>query len=454
VLQIGFGSGETSGIGLGFGVEEYSIVEICPGVFEAGRFFKKINRSSYEDPRLRKIIMDGKNFVKLTDEKFDVIMNDSTYPGTTGSSALYTHDHFKQCRERLNPGGVQSCWVPLDMRPEDFRIMVRSFQKVMPHSSLWMANNTLNKHALLLGTLSPLEIDFQRVGKKLAERPDISSDLAVVNIHSVYDLLDCFVVDEGGLRKIAGGGPLNTDDKPFLEFGAAIRRDLDRCFMAVLRQISDNHSPVSRYVVNLGETEEKSRQEKATLEQYFTGTSHAFRGLLAMLRFDPEVMNREFEAARKANPQDRDVESCLDELRSEIEALVEAVGRMPRNAILKWRLGKKYFLLFGKALKWYGDLASVYSNLGEVYGELGNFTASSRNYEKALSLTSGSRRAYIFNRLAWAYFKQKEYSLALSAIEKAVELAPNDPDLQRLLGRRKEAVKRAAEGTQPSNSRR
>jgi spermidine synthase len=94
VLQIGFGSGETSGVGLAFGVEDYRIVDICPGVFEAGKFFEEINRGSYKDPRLRKIIMDGKNFVKLTDEKFDIIMNDSTYPGTTGSSALYTYEHF------------------------------------------------------------------------------------------------------------------------------------------------------------------------------------------------------------------------------------------------------------------------------------------------------------------------------------------------------------------------
>jgi spermidine synthase len=89
VLQIGFGSGETSGVGLAFGVEEYSIVEICPGVFEAGKFFEEINKGSYKDPRLKKIIMDGKNFVKLTDEKFDIIMNDSTYPGDGKLGALH-----------------------------------------------------------------------------------------------------------------------------------------------------------------------------------------------------------------------------------------------------------------------------------------------------------------------------------------------------------------------------
>jgi len=208
--------------------------------------------------------MDGKNFVKMTDEKFDVIMNDATYPGTTGSSALYTYDHFLECRNHLNPGGVLSSWLPLDLRPEDFRMIVRTFQEVMPHSSLWMANNCLNKHSVLLGSLSPLRIDFQRV-KKLVERPDIAADLAEINIHSVYDFLDCFVVDEDGLRRIAEGVPLNTDDKPFLEFGAAIKRDVDASFAAVLSDVVKHHSPVLLRVVNTGSTDTESAGVKAAL---------------------------------------------------------------------------------------------------------------------------------------------------------------------------------------------
>jgi spermidine synthase len=492
VLQIGFGSGETSGVGLAFGVEEYSIVEICPGVFEAGKFFEKINKGSYRDPRLNKIIMDGKNFVKLTDEKFDIIMNDSTYPGTTGSSALYTYNHFKQCREHLRPGGVLSCWVPLDLRPVDFQMIIRSFQAAMPHSSLWMANNCLNKHAVLMGTVSPTQIDFQRV-RKLVERPDISSDLAVINIHSVYDLLDCYVVGEDGLERMASGVPLNTDDKPLLEFGAAIKRDIEGCWIAVLVLLIEEHCPVEDITTNTGETEEESRQVQATLKQYFKGTGHALRGLLGILRGVPTTMDREFEKARKANPQDRDVDACLDELKSEIQKLVRAVGRMPKKAPLRARLAKRYLLqrdyelaaeqyvsflqleagnaavwnnlgicynkleqdakaigAFERAIKYDAGLVSAYFNLGDVYSRLGdNFAAASRNYEKALSLSPRSRTAYTYDKLARAYFMQKKYTLALGALEKALQLASNNPALQRHLQSRREAVMRAAEETQP-----
>jgi spermidine synthase len=490
ILQIGFGSGETSGVGLAFGVPDYSIVEICPGVFEAGKFFEDINKGSYKDDRLKKIIMDGKNFVKLTDQKFDVIMNDSTYPGTTGSSALYTYDHFKQCREHLNAEGVLSCWLPIDLRPEDFRIVLRSFQAVMPHCCLWMANNCLNKHAVLLGTMSPLSIDFQRV-KKMVERPDISSDLAEIKIYSAYDFLDCFVVGENGLRKMTGAGPLNTDDKPSLEFGAAVYRDIEGCWMEVLDSICWNHSPVSAFVVNTGETPEQSQQVRATLQQYFTGTRHALEGMLAILQGDPEIMKEEFDLATKANPLDRDVQNCLDELHAEIETLAEAVERTPANAQLRARLAKRHLLVhnyelgaeeyrqylqfeprdaaawnnlgvcyeglerfedalsaFKKAIQYDAGIIPAYLNMARVYEKLGDLPSASRSLEQILPVCPASQRAYVSDRLARTYFMQKKYKLALQILDSALEQVPGDSPARDYLLNRKDFVLRATREAQ------
>ncbi len=461
VLQIGFGSGETSGVGLAFGVEDYRVVDICPGVFEAGKFFEEINRGSYKDPRLRKIIMDGKNFVKLTDEKFDIIMNDSTYPGTTGSSALYTYEHFMQCRERLSPGGILSCWIPLDLRGEDLRLIFRTFQKVMPHCCLWMANNCLNKHAVLVGCKSPLKIDFQRA-RKLVERPDISSDFAIINIHSVYDFLDCFVVDEGGLRRIGGTGPLNTDDRPRLEFGAAIKRDEEGCLITAMKWLSREHSPVLPYLVNLGDTEEESQQVKSTLEQFYTGTSYALRGLLGILQGDPQIMNTEFEKARQANPLDRDVQSCLDELDLEIKALEVAVERTPGKAILRSRLAKRYLLLrnyeaageqYRNFLELEPDSAAGWANLGFCYKGLEQFEEAIWALKKAIECDAELVPAYlnladVYDRLARSYFMRKEYNLALETLEKALAVVPDDSDLRDYLENRRDFVMRAAKEAQ------
>lgn len=461
VLQIGFGSGETSGVGLAFGVEDYRIVDICPGVFEAGKFFEEINRGSYKDPRLRKIIMDGKNYVKLTDEKFDIIMNDSTYPGTTGSSALYTYDHFMQCREQLRDGGILSCWIPLDLRGEDLQLIFRTFQEVMPHCCLWMANNCLNKHAVLVGSASGLQIDFQRA-RKLVEQPDISSDLAIINIHSVYDFLDCFIVDEGGLRRIGGTGPLNTDDRPRLEFGAAIKREEEGCLITAMKWLSREHCSVLPYLVKLGDTEAESQQVKSTLEQFFTGTNYALRGLLGILQGDPQRMNTEFEKALQANPLDRDVQSCLDELDLEIKALVAAVERTPNKAILRSRLAKRYLLLrnyeaageqYQKFLELEPANAAGWSNLGFCYKELEQFEKAILALKKAIEYNAELVPAYlnlvdVYDRLARSYFMRKEYNLALEILEKALAVVPDDSDLRDYLENRRDFVMRAAKEAQ------
>ena len=85
----------------------------------------------------------------------------------------------------------------------------------------------------------PLRIDFQQISRQVG-RPDVSADLAVINVNSVYELLDCLVVGEAGMRTIGGVGPLNTDDRPCLEFGAAIKRDNEQCWIDILAAMSRN----------------------------------------------------------------------------------------------------------------------------------------------------------------------------------------------------------------------
>ena len=491
VLQIGFGSGETCGIGVDFDKSEdyeYVICDICPDVFEAGRFFKDINRSVYENPRLRKVIMDGKNFVKLTDEKFDIIMNDSTYPGTTGSSALYTYDHFMECREKLNPGGVLSCWVPIDLRPEDFDVIVRSFQAAMPYSSLWMVNNCVNKHSVILGTMGPMEIDFGRI-RELVARPSIAADLAVINIFSAYDFLDSLVVGEEGLRVIGGEGPLNTDDTPSLEFGASIKRDIEGCWITVLQEMVDNHTRPSKYIVGMDEA------IKNTFEQYYLGTGHALRGMIAILQGDPEGTQQAFTKASQINPLDRDVEGCIQEIYQEVEAFTKAVQRTPNNAVLRWRLAKRYMLLaeYGKAVEQYrtylslvaGDLnlealaqinlgvcykgmkeydnairafsnsisldngiVQAYMGLGAVYQRSGDFGKSVEAYLKAIPLSTRDNKVVIYLKLGRLYTDMEKYQLALDYADKTLELLPPHSEMWEFVNGRKPLLRKALEAAE------
>ncbi len=130
----------------------------------------------------------------------------------------------------------------------------------------------------------------------------------------------------------------------------------------------------------------------------------------------------------------------------------------PQNAAAWNNLGTCYkkleqfdkaVLAFEKAIEQDAGLMSAYFNLGQTQDMLGDFAAASQNYQKALMLSPRSMKTYIYDKLAYAYFMQKQYPLALGAIEKALQFAPNDPALLEHLQSRKKAVIRAADAARP-----
>ena len=87
-------------------VEYVTQVEIDRAVVDmAIEYLPKHSDGAYDDPRLNLVIDDGMNFVASTNEKFDVIISDSTDPIGPGE-VLFTSKFYENCKRCLNPGGV------------------------------------------------------------------------------------------------------------------------------------------------------------------------------------------------------------------------------------------------------------------------------------------------------------------------------------------------------------
>ena len=87
-------------------VNHVTQVEIDGAVIDmCRRFLPKHSDGAYDDPRATIVIDDGINFVRNTDERFDVIISDSTDPIGPGE-ALFTSSFYEACRRGLTPGGV------------------------------------------------------------------------------------------------------------------------------------------------------------------------------------------------------------------------------------------------------------------------------------------------------------------------------------------------------------
>ena len=89
-------------------VEHVTMVEIDSAVIEmAKEHLPNHSAGAFDDERAHIVIADGMDYVRETEERFDVIISDSTDPIGPGE-VLFTDDFYAQCKRILNEGGVMA----------------------------------------------------------------------------------------------------------------------------------------------------------------------------------------------------------------------------------------------------------------------------------------------------------------------------------------------------------
>ena len=87
-------------------VQQATMVEIDSKVIEMAReYLPKHSAGAFDDARANIVIADGIDFVRNTEQRFDVIISDSTDPMGPGE-VLFTDNFYTACQKILNPGGV------------------------------------------------------------------------------------------------------------------------------------------------------------------------------------------------------------------------------------------------------------------------------------------------------------------------------------------------------------
>ncbi len=87
-------------------VKRVMMVEIEPVVVElAKKYFPRVCGEAFADPRTQLIIGDGCAYVRDTQERFDVIIIDSTDPVGPGK-VLFEEAFYADCKRCLKPGGL------------------------------------------------------------------------------------------------------------------------------------------------------------------------------------------------------------------------------------------------------------------------------------------------------------------------------------------------------------
>ena len=213
-LLICFGAGNTAAaIAAHEVVRQIDILDLNDKVFETAPEFSDTNANVHLDPRVRLIHDDGRNFLNLTDQTYDLITSEPPPPLAAGVYRLYSREYYESALYHLSPEGLMTQWLPMYlMNPDVVDLAISTFLDVFPHTMIFTGFAT---DFILVGSRSP--IDPAILQKRFFESKQVVDDLAKTNVNGPMNLLARIVASDGELRGRYEGTQLILDEHNSLE---------------------------------------------------------------------------------------------------------------------------------------------------------------------------------------------------------------------------------------------
>ena len=216
-LVVGLGGGATAGA-VSVHNADVDVIELAGSVVRGARFFDAINYGVLSRPNVHLQVDDGRNYMMLTRQRYDVVTADVIHPIYAGSGNLYSAEYFALMRGVLAPGGLAVQWVA--GTEEEYRMIARTFLSVFPETTAWAGGS------LLIGSTQPLRLRRSDFERKLREA-GAAEGLRDLGVASFDQLRGLFTAGPDELRAFVGPGALLTDDKPLVEYFLSLPRDRD-----------------------------------------------------------------------------------------------------------------------------------------------------------------------------------------------------------------------------------
>jgi spermidine synthase len=405
-LVIGMGAGFTLGsVTAHPDLDAVKLVEIEPAVLAAQPFYAGVDGDPLSDPRLTVEFQDARNYLKTTNERFDVITSDPIHPWNANSGYLFTLEFYSMARQALNPGGIMCQWLPIyGLSIENFRSIVATFDAAFEHTMIWQ----MGYDAALVGSAQPFKIDFEDLERRLRQ-PSVRNQLEEIGLADPHSFLAELALDPGASSDYARGGIVNTDDNLYVEFASPASHGTP--------EISQNADRINEYrrepyldasFLAISETERRTldlhrKARFATLEIYFDGQNPAERA-------------KKVQQVLETTPGYRPAEIMLAKIRNNmaltllnaglgqaaVHAAEEAVALDPRNA-------------------------AAHRTLGTALLIVGRHADAVAELERSLALRPGRWRVLVL--LSVALEGEGRDSEAAQALRAAIAINPHNPDL-------------------------
>jgi len=451
VLSVGFGSGETTRSLSLHNLDRLDCVEIAPEVVRVSlEFFDHINLGEKLHDEVNMIFMDAKNYLHLTDTKYDVIINDSIHPRDFAENAsLYTKEYFENARKRLDKNGMIISWLPTYNMPESvFNSIVGTLMEVFPHVTAWYLTTHPAPLVLLAASTEQQQFSPKRIEKAI-DRGNVRENLSQINVYSSMELLCCYVADEKDLRTVTRDFSINSDYQPFVEFNTDLvtpQRQVFNKYVGDIRSLS-----VYDHIDWAGFNPQEKQRWLSDFQKLYEGLNYL---LMAYGADDKDKLNYcsrglrvipghkalvDYLAEVEKELVSKSVGMILSGRADEALALAEhALSTDPQLAV-GWIIKSNVMLHTGKlrraltaaeqAVQAQPDDANAHLNLGIVFSRTRHFEKAVRQYEQALRLFDKKddigdyELAQILDMLVSACAAAGRFEQAEKNAERAVELA-------------------------------
>jgi spermidine synthase len=213
-LLICFGVGSTaSALAALPQVKSIDIVDVSRDVLEmSDLLFPEARRHPLRDPRVKVHVEDGRFFLQHSARRYDLITGEPPPPKLAGVASLYTREYFQLLRERLNPGGLATYWLPVDqLREREALAIIGAFCGAFDDCTLWSG---VGLNWMLMGSRGGIAPVTQEQFSRLWTLPGPGADLRRIAFEAPGQMLAQFMADARVLQAAAAQVPPLVDNHP------------------------------------------------------------------------------------------------------------------------------------------------------------------------------------------------------------------------------------------------
>jgi Flp pilus assembly protein TadD len=424
-LLICFGVGNTaSAIAAHAGIEQIDIVDLNHQVFATAPEFSATHGDVHLDSRVRLIHDDGRNFLRVTDETYDLITSEPPPPMSGGVYRLYTAEYYADIRRHLTPDGVMSQWLPIYQMPgEAVDKVIATFVGAFAHTLLFVGYES---ELILVGSAAP--IDLGRMTEGISASPSVAADLARIGIVEPVDLLARVLRTDASLRREYAGRGVLSDE----------RNDLEHLYLAATRIPVVDYDPieVSDYIATVVPVHAQTAREVITHLGRLRYRVPRFPVL--SVRPDPDVALSDADwPAITRHIRDAQRHVRANQVEETIDALTHAVELAPAQPAVLEILADQYVAagLYDQAILTLRQFQTVepgnarsHGRIGGAYVALGRSREALPEFRRAIELDPASPEW--LNNAAWILATHadggvRQPAVAIGYAERAARLTDN-----------------------------